>query len=627
MKQPEINKEKRIYPKWFNLILLLIPLLFFFLLELLLNLFNYGTDYTVFTKPYSSYPYSLFLNPEITQKYFTNVSSLPSTIADGFSDNKSSSAYRVFVLGESSAAGWPYEPNASFPRILKCKLQLYYPESNIEVINLGISAINTYTIKDLVPAVLEQKPNLILIYTGHNEYYGALGVASSQNLGNSPFLIDLYISLQDYKTFQLINNFLNYASSLFSSNTGKLNASQNETLMERMVGNNLIAYNSDLYKEGINQFEKNLRDILSLIKEKNVPVILGTLVANIADLKPFESLPDDKLSADSLFNSAKIELSKNNLSAAKNLFYRAKDLDALRFRAPQKINELIISLSKEFDFPVIDLDQIFNANSPNNITGYNLTVDHLHPNVTGYKLFADSFFDKILQCNFQPSTPKNSFPTSKLDSILSAEFPFTELDSVIASLRVKILTGVYPFKPKGSQNLLVKNFVPKNIIDSLAIEVVDRWIIWETAHYTLSERYYNNGEYYKSARELEVLITDRPMNPENYKEIINLFVSVKYYSEALKYLNKLQSFKPDAFTYKWMGAIALENKDYKSAIGNLQKSLDFSQTDPQVWYNLAGAFYLDNNINNAKYAIKRCLDLDPRNKAAYSFFQQLNSLQ
>ncbi|MHC1739253.1 MAG: tetratricopeptide repeat protein [Ignavibacteriaceae bacterium] len=626
MKQTEINKEKKVYPRWYNLLLIIIPVIFFLLLEFFLTLFKYGTDYTVFTKPYSSYPNSLFLNPRITQKYFTNVSSPPTTIADGFSEIKSPSTYRVFVLGESSAAGWPYVPNASFPRILKRKLQLYFPESNIEVINLGISAINTYTIKDLVPAVLEQKPDLILIYTGHNEYYGALGVASSQNLGNSSFLIDLYISLQSYKTFQLVSSFLNYISSIFSSNSEKLNASQNETLMERMVGNNLIEYNSDLYYGGINQFENNMWDILSLIKKEKVPVILGTLVSNLSDLEPFESLPGSSPSADSVFLAAKEELSKNNLVRSKKLFYLAKDLDALRFRAPLKINDIIISLSEEFECPFIDLDYIFNSHSPHGVTGYNLTVDHLHPNVTGYSLIADSFFDKILELNLQPKSKITSLSHIVLDSISIADFPFTELDSAIASLRVKILTGAYPFAPRGSENLLVKNFIPKNIIDSLAIEVVDRWMIWEKAHYSLSERYYNQMEFSKAAKELKVLIEDRPLNPSNYKELINLFISVKDYTESVKYLQKLQSFNPDAFTYKWMGSIALENKDYQAAIVNLQKSLDFSQTDPQVWYNLAGAYYMTNNVSNAKYAIKRCLELNPQNPAALSFLEQLNAL-
>ena len=114
---------------------------------------------------------------------------------DGFDIQKKNNAFRIFVLGESTAAGWPYVPNASFPRHIKRKLELLYPENTIEVINCGISAINTYTIRDIVPGIVEQQPDLILIYTGHNEYYGAFGVGSSVSLGYSRTLVNTYLKL------------------------------------------------------------------------------------------------------------------------------------------------------------------------------------------------------------------------------------------------------------------------------------------------------------------------------------------------------------------------------------------------------------------------------------------------
>ncbi|WP_290665022.1 GDSL-type esterase/lipase family protein, partial [Ignavibacterium sp.] len=190
--KPDIKTESQLKkpPKWFYLILFLIPVLFFVLLETGLRAFDYGYDFTVFKVVTDYHPDKLFLNPEIPYKYFYGTRSVPSALPDGFDKEKKPNAFRVFVLGGSSTAGWPYVPNASFPRQLKRKLELLYPENNIEVINLGISAINSYTLRDFVPAVLEQKPDLILIYAGHNEYYGALGVGSTVSLGTSRTLIN-----------------------------------------------------------------------------------------------------------------------------------------------------------------------------------------------------------------------------------------------------------------------------------------------------------------------------------------------------------------------------------------------------------------------------------------------------
>lgn len=615
------------YPLWYYAILILIPIIFFLLLEFFLQIFGYGADYSVFTKAYSAYPDYLFLNPNITHKYFTNVSAPPTTIADPFREKKSANAYRVFVLGESSVAGWPYVPNASFPRILKRKLQLYYPESEIEVINLGISAINSYTLKDFTPAILQQKPDLVIIYTGHNEYYGALGVASSQNLGNSSILIDSYITLKKFKTFQLIMNSLNSLSIAFSSNHSEQNLSQNETLMERMVGNNLIPYRSELFQEGIHQFENNISQILSKLTDRNCPVIIGSLVSNLADLPPFESIKDSDENALSYYELGKKELVIGNSNSARKLLRKAKDLDALRFRAPSEFNDIIKSLSRKFNIPCVELDTIFDKASVKGVVGNDFIVDHLHPNVEGYSLIAESFFNEIIKSGLAPKTQRNPAPDSILDGLLNQKFPFSELDSTIASLRIRILTGAYPFVPKGKPNKLIKDFNPVNIIDSLSIEVVDRWTTWEQAHYRLSQRYFALGYPDKAKKELEILLFDRPLNINIRKELITLLISIKSYTEALNHLVNLNNESPDAFSYKWIGAIALEQKDYVTAIANLLKSLDFSQNDPQVWYNLSGAYYLDNQINKALFAIQKCIELEPRNQVAVEFYNQLRSLQ
>ena len=62
-----------------------------------------------------------------------------------------------------------------------------------------MAAINSYTLLDFMDEILEQSPDALLIYTGHNEYYGALGVGSEQSLGNSRWLIHTYLKLRSVK--------------------------------------------------------------------------------------------------------------------------------------------------------------------------------------------------------------------------------------------------------------------------------------------------------------------------------------------------------------------------------------------------------------------------------------------
>ncbi|HVO75336.1 MAG TPA: hypothetical protein VMT35_15005, partial [Ignavibacteriaceae bacterium] len=62
-----------------------------------------------------------------------------------------------------------------------------------------MTAVNSYTLLDLLPGVLNQKPDLILIYAGHNEYYGALGVGSVESYGSSRTIIKIMIYLNNFK--------------------------------------------------------------------------------------------------------------------------------------------------------------------------------------------------------------------------------------------------------------------------------------------------------------------------------------------------------------------------------------------------------------------------------------------
>ena len=149
-----------------------------------------------------------------------------------------------------------------------------------------MTAINTYTIRDLFPGILEQKPDLMLIYTGHNEYYGALGVGSMESLGTSRTVVNMVIYLERFKTFQLIRNLLKSAAVIWGGKREALSG----TLMARMAQNQYIGLDSDIYNKGIEQFSGNMHDILEMAKKQNVPVILGTLPSNLKDQYPFVSI-------------------------------------------------------------------------------------------------------------------------------------------------------------------------------------------------------------------------------------------------------------------------------------------------------------------------------------------------
>ena len=601
----------------FNLILLIIPILFFVLLELGLRIFNYGYDYTQWVSPL---PGKYVLNPDIAHKYFHNVQNVPYSNQDIFDEVKKPNAFRVFVIGESSGAGYPFTPIGTFSRYIQQRLSLEYPESVVEVINCSMTAINTFTLRDLFPGILDMKPDLVLVYTGHNEYYGALGIGSNESLGSSRTLVNFVIYLEKFKTIQFLRNVLKSVAGIFSGKSGPATG----TLMSRMAKDQYIGISSGAYKKGIQQFEGNMHDILQMAKQKNVPVILGNLACNLKDQSPFVSINEQGYPrADIIFNQAKQLLSEKNIHQADSLFRLAKDLDALRFRAPSEINKLISTLGNEFNCPVVNIDSAFSALSPDHITGDNLMTDHLHPTLKGYQIIGDLFYREMDKLKILPQTKPVGLNLRQQDSITVAHFPFARIDSVIGEFRVKILKNDWPYIDKNKKvtdDILLK---PGDRVDSLALSLVYDKVNWDFAHRKAADWYLARKDYRSFMQVMNVLISQYPIVTEYYDYTANTLLQIKDYDDAYIYLIKRNSYEPCAFSTKWLGIIELYKNRIASSQNYLNQSINFDDHDSQVWYNLAGAYVNDNNYKKALEVVDKAIAISPDYQEALALRYQL----
>jgi tetratricopeptide (TPR) repeat protein len=579
----------------FTLIAVAIPVLFFVSLELGLRWANYrgNTDLFVFPEEFPGY---VTTNRAFASRYFFNTTVVPTPNHDFFKIEKPANGFRVFVMGESSTAGYPYPANGAFSRVTKDALQDVLPDHEIEVINVATSAINSYTLVDQVREILEFQPDAILIYSGHNEYYGALGVGSSESLGAFPGFVRFYLNIQRLKTFMLLRDGMGRASRWIGGLFGS-ESDRSGTLMEQVVREQIIPLDSPLYHLGVRQFESNMRALLGEFKDAGVPVFIGSVASNVRDFAPFESVPaEGHIPAADAYATALAQRATGDIATAKQNFTYAKDLDALRFRAPSRINELIRSLSEEGLATYVPVEETLTDAATDGIIGYDLMLEHLHPNSKGYHLMGMAYYRAIKEAGFlgrQADVSKEQSPAA-----YEYRMALTELDHRIVAHRMMILTKNWPFVKNGPP-FRYNDYRYESVADSFAFQVVNHNKRWDEAKVELAELYRNTGRLPQAIEEYKSLMRDQSFNDSPFVFAARALLDAGYLDAAEPYLRKAQSIEESAFTLKMLGAIEVNRGNFDAGIDLLTRSLAKNPKDPQAKYNLSGAYAQNGNLPKA----------------------------
>jgi tetratricopeptide (TPR) repeat protein len=369
-----------------------------------------------------------------------------------------------------------------------------------------------------------------------------------------------------------------------------------------MANDKNILLDSDVYNAGLEQFKGNLSDILSLIKDKNVDVIVGRLVSNLRDKKPFIPAETPGYSnADQVYEEAWENYDRDNYKKADSLFRLAKDLDVLRFRAPEKINTIIDDLGNEFNVTIAPIDTMFNLESPGGIVGGNLVVDHLHPNVEGYQLIGKTFYDCMQQKNYLPKTEEAKIPFEKQDSLTKQNFVFTKLDSVIGNYNITVLKHNWPYVKNSlrMKDFMRKDFLslfkPQNLTDSLAMYKIEG-MSWTDIHLLAAQTYLRKDDIKNYLVHMNTLLYQFPV--------------LKDYNTVLTYFYNQKKIDLSDYTSKRVGIIELHIGKYDDAVKHLSDAYNTDPQDPQILYNLSLSYFKKNNLKAASAYINKCLDID-----------------
>src|SRR5438046_2339610 len=98
----------------FMLFTLTLPWVFLFFLELTLRVARYGPNLELFTTEEIAGKTYYVMNPDVKGRYFSTVEFSPNTSPDYFRVPKPGGTFRIFCLGGSTTAGYPYGYVGSF---------------------------------------------------------------------------------------------------------------------------------------------------------------------------------------------------------------------------------------------------------------------------------------------------------------------------------------------------------------------------------------------------------------------------------------------------------------------------------------------------------------------------------
>lgn len=586
---PRPSRTKRLV---FAALAVALPLVLLALIEGALRLAGVGAVRREPFQPVPEHEGSVALDPDFGAMFFRGFQ--PGVAFDPLLAAKPREALRVIALGGSTTAGFPYHWYYGFPARLEDRLAAALPGRRVEVANLGMTATNSYTIWALAEAVVEQRPDAVVIYAGQNEFYGAYGTAGTQGwTGTSVPLKRLVIGASRW--------------ALVSGLGGLIGGDEpaeggGRTLMAQVVRNASIDEGSEAYRGAVEQYEANLSDALRRFERAGIPVFLATLTSNLADQPPL----GDEPAAREAYGRGRRLLVRGDSVAARAAFLDAKEADGLRFRAPEAMNEVVRRLAAEFDdVTLVDIHGRFRAASPGGVEGSALFTDHLHPNARGYALMADAFADAMRQRL-----------AVLRDALEPGEEP-TDLDAVeegYAHLQLTVLTNGYPFRkdltPAEAEALARAEADAMARSDRLGAALAVRTLVGgmpvanalnEAVHEARAE-----GDTLAALRLYQALLHWQPFNESLMEQAVGYAIQDPAYDAQTAALARYAAVHTESpFSLNALAALALRQGDLTRA-GRLLDAVERADPEsPEMLFNRARMLVMQGDTVRARGYFER----------------------
>lgn len=591
--------------------IVVVPLLFFVLLELGLMAFGVGTSFDYFQKIDINGQSHYQENPEFANQFYPpslNIGPLENT----FSRERSPDLIRVFVLGGSAAKGFPHK-NHGFDRLLAAQLRAALPARRIEVINTAITSINSHVVYEVARSIPDNSADFAIILMGNNEVVGPYGPGTfNQNFLANISVIRGIQALKRTRIWQGLSGLI-----MQIKPTDAMRDLEWEGM--QMFTDHAVPHDDPRMESVYGHYEDNLVSTIETLRGKGIHVLLSSVPVNLRHSAPFLSVHDPELSnvqldqwreltrraarnadekiwddavtyfrsaleidpgyADTHFGLATALEGRGDFAEAKTHYQHALDLDALRFRADTRINQVIQDVATSVgnhSFSFVDSAAAFEQASQPYQPGWNLLLEHVHFDFAGNHVLAAEVSHSIMS---NLGKADDFQPLAAVEVARRIGFPNHDTIAEITTLQSMIQHP--PFPGQGNYARL-QNFIDdklQSVTSEVGSErdvvqrrrdVVNSGLVDWKVHFelaVLNQRLRNPSAMYYHLNEIVEMY---PHNRESYMKIAEAMSKDGKWREVIPYLEQsLYYTRGDdqkvGETIGWLGTAYLRTGDHEKA--------------------------------------------------------------
>jgi tetratricopeptide (TPR) repeat protein len=642
--------------------LIVIPAIFFFLLELTLRLFHFGYPSTPLIETRTNDTKYIQDNSAFSYRFFPKEVA-PEFVPLRFKPDKPDGVFRIFILGSSAAQGIP-DPAYSFGRILDVMLQYRYPDTKFEIHSLAMTAINSHVVLEIARDCIEYDPDLFIVYLGNNEVIGPYGPGSvfTPIISNSS-LLDLTIKLKATKISQLMTMGLDELNILKTPYDGWKG-------MEMFLQNQ-VRVNDPRLEETYRNFKNNLEELNQISHENRVKIIYSTVVSNLKDCPPFSSVHrenitlSDRQKWDAQYSSGSaheeageysaaiadyLEAAKidsqyadvhyklgrcywytGNFTEAKKRYKLARENDCNRFRADNRINQIIRSAAGGIPGSVFLADVLseIEQQSPNGITGNEFLLEHVHLNFKGNYLVAGTILNQLEYIFSDILKDRRRDETVQItDSLCAASLAYNNFEH--HRILKLVLNGFIRQPPftnqlyhsetvehmEGELDSLLhiiqtedSNYTNDAFEDAIQKRPSDWLLHLKYADYLAGD---NIRKYQEAANHYQFVMQTVPHDPNTYVLRGVVLGKLGWLQESLDHFQQALKINPGtAKAYFNSGLIYQKLNKPDLAVENYEKTVFYQPTHSKAYNNMAFIFSQQGDTSKALAAIEQGLKAAP----------------